>query len=291
MDTCPTTSACCTPSRWARRRSTTSMATSSSSTARRSRSTTRRSRISSSERRKQAPGWCRRWWSGRRCWDRSPSNRAPAFLELRYLPAPQVEQWTKARLAPEESAIQRRAGEAAHRQSHEDPEGAARRRRWRAARQRCAAAVQRARLLDPSRDAADGRRRHEQLRNREVGHRQCRSVHFKAQDAFGTIAVGQRADLILVDANLCRTWATWRSDRASWCVDAGCQRRRSTPGSQRSQPPDEAFHGCLPPCQARHPDTRRARVDFTIRGRRGGAAEPRRGPIRYPPARALCAAR
>ena len=70
--------------------------------------------------------------------------------------------------------------------------------------------------------------------------------HFKAQDAFGTIAVGQRADLILVDAKLCRTWATWRNDRASWCVDAGCQRRRSTPGSQRSQPPDEAFHGCSP---------------------------------------------
>ena len=149
---------------------------------------------------KAGAGSCRRWWSGRRCRDRSRSNRAPDGPNCATCRQRRSSSGPRARLAPEEPAIQRRAGEAAHRQSHEDPEGAARRRRWRAARQRRPAAVQRARFLDPPRDAADGRRRHQRYEIVKSGTANV-GQYFKGQDTFGTIAVGQRADLILVDAN------------------------------------------------------------------------------------------
>ena len=100
--------------------------------------------------------------------------------ELRYMPATQVEQWTKGLDSRLKNPQYNGAGEAAHRQSHEDPEGAARQRGWRAARQRRAAAVQRARLLDPSRDAADGRRGHRHYEIVKSGTGQRRSV-FKAR--------------------------------------------------------------------------------------------------------------
>ena len=115
--TCPTRSASCTRSTWARKPSITSTATSSSSTAA-PKPVDDKALQDLVQRTRKAGAWIVPTMV---VWETLQGpvtlESRTGFRELRYLPATQVEQWTKALgLAPEEPAVQRRAGEAAHRQ-------------------------------------------------------------------------------------------------------------------------------------------------------------------------------